>query len=239
MLKATCCALALVGVFGGTALGQSIVNIQVSNLTGTFVPGGGADDLGVLSVATKTGGASITFTLEGWPSITLNQTGAAVSAYGNLYDDTSGEPDNDPCQACGWFNGDGVGDPDWDLTADLSPLNIFGFSFGDESILSGDLDIFRVRELFNTNMLAGSGLVTPTGGALYTEEIWPDDGQQSSLSSYLFRIMNVQVDDFTGEFSGDMTLTFWPDDEHGIPEPTTLALLGVGFGLAVVGRRRR
>jgi hypothetical protein len=211
---------------------QAPTNIEISNLTGTFTLGGGANGLGVLTIAAKTGGPSITVHYEGASDWSLPLSWAKVGAAGNLYADTSGIAPLLANQAEGWFNGNGIADPDWHLGLQIPLL-------GYASILDGSLDIYRLREIYNTNELAGSGLATATGGTLVDWGIWPDGGQQSSISSYQFRIRGVTVDNFTKSFSGDMYLTFWPDAEHGVPEPITLSLMAAGLGMVAFRARAR
>lgn len=211
-------------------LTASPTSIQITNLRGTFTAGGGGYGLGTLTITSKSGGPAITVHYDGASDWSLPISWASVSAAGSLYSDTSGIPPLLPNQAEGWFNGVGVGDPDWTLGLNIPLL-------GYAPVLEGRLDIYRAREIYNQNLIEGSGLATALGGLLVDYGIWPNGGQQSSISSYQFRISGVVVDDFSKSFSGDMYLTFWPDDDHGVPEPVTLAL--IGGGLAVVALRRR
>jgi len=205
-------------------------DIQITNLRGTFTASGGGYGLGTLTVVPKSGGPAITVHYEDGSSWSLPVSWAYVSAAGSLYADTSGTPPLLPSQAEGWFNGVGVGDPDWTMGLNIPVL-------GYAEVLAGSLDVYRAQEIYNQNLISGSGLATALDGLLVDVGIWPNGGQQSSISSYQFRISGVTVDDFGQSFSGDMYLTFWPDDDHGVPEPVTLAL--IGGGLAVVALRRR
>jgi hypothetical protein len=244
MLRTGFCAVAVVGILVGTAGAQTIpgwdpnwtsaspVNIEISNLGGSFTTGGGANGLGVLTVAPKAGGPTITVHWDTGSDWSISGTSALLGMIGNLYYDESGQPGLLPGQASGWFNGDGV-----QLGADPSTDWRLGYDFGilQAWILSGSLDIYRVRELMDTGLLEGSGLVSTNGGLLDMLGLWPDS--QTSLSSFTFRV-NGNISDFSQSFTGDMFLTFWPDDDHGIPEPATLALLAGGVALAVIRRRR-
>ncbi len=243
MLRAVLCTLVLGGTFAGVAnavdipgwdpnwTNANVVNIEVSNLQGAFTAGGGADGLGVLTISPKGGGPSITLHWDTGQDWSLTGSSAIIEAIGNLYQDNSGVPPLAAGQACGWFDGDGVGlaDPslDWRLGWDLGLVEV--------NVLAGVLDIYRAQEIMTTNLLEGSGLVTATSGSLVSLGLWPTE--QSSISSFTFMI-DRNIDDFSEDFTGDMFMTFWPDDEHGVPEPTTLALLGGGIALAALRRRR-
>jgi hypothetical protein len=50
----------------------------------------------------------------------------------------------------------------------------------------------------------------------------------------------INIDDFSSDdFAGDMSMSFWPDESHGVPEPTTVALLFLGGSALVRVCRRR
>ncbi|MBN1344608.1 MAG: PEP-CTERM sorting domain-containing protein [Phycisphaerae bacterium] len=243
MLRLGMCAVLLAGVTSA-AVGQVIPGwdpgwlsatpeyIQVSNLEGTYTAASG-----VLGIDAKTGGPTVTVHWDTGEDWTLDGTDAILEAIGKLYSDSSGIAPLLPNQARGRFNGDGVGlsDPalDWRIGWDFGALQAW--------VLGGVLDIYEVVEIYDSGLLEGSGLITATSGLLVDLNLWPSD-QQSSLSSFTFSIHDdpapVNISDFSQDFAGDMFLTFWPDDDHGVPEPATLALLAGGFGLTVLRRRR-
>ncbi len=230
--------LVLAGVLGSSALGQipgwnpdwlnaSPEYLQISNLQGSYDAA-----TGILRMAPKAGGPSATVHWNTGDDWTLEGTSALVDAAGKLYQDVSSGG-----IAKGKFNGVGVdcGDPalDWRV----------GWDFGilDAWVLTGQLDYYEVTEIFNTGLLEGKGFVTATGGLLTTLGLWPTE--QTSISSFQFGISSpgggpINISNFSTPFVGDMYLTFWPDDDHGVPEPATFALFSAGLGLASLRRRK-
>ncbi len=237
-------AVALVaGLVASPALGQLDPNlipgwhedyidyIQVSNMKMEFDPSGPAG--GLLDISPKTGGPDITLHYRNVGDETLTPGDDGVLYFmGTLFRETSSGG-----TAIGEFNGDYVGDPDWELSWN----NIPGLGV-DVTFLEGELVYYKTQEYFDTGMIAGGGRILATGGILVDMAGWPSSTQQSSLTSFTFDVYEpgtttpLNISDFSQPFVGDVYLTFYPDDEHGIPEPTTLALLAGGALLAL--RRR-
>lgn len=237
-------AVALVaGVVASPAMGQFDPNslpfwhddyidyIQVSNMTVEFDPAGPAG--GLLEVTPKTGGPDITLHYRnmGDESLTPGADGV-LYIMGTLFRESSSGG-----TAIGEFNGDFVGNPDWELGWN----NIMG-SGVDLTFLEGEVNYYKMQEYLDTGMFSGGGRIQATGGILTGEPGWPSGTDESSLTSFTFDVYEpgtttpLNVSDFSQGFVGDIYLTFYPDDEHGIPEPTTLALLAGGMLIAL--RRR-
>ncbi len=240
--------VALVGLVAAPALGQefdpnllpgweddNVTQIQVTNMTGTFDPTLG-DDLGQMSIEPKAGGPIVTIYYESHDPWTVPAGEDGVVWFlMNLYADGSTPP-----HARGRFNGDGVGNPDWQLAWNDIPVP------GDPDVvfLEGNLVYFEMEEYLDTGMLAGGGRILATGGFLYGEAGWPGGDEVTSVTSFEFGVtdpngLTLNINDFSQEFTGDFYLTFYPDDDHGIPEPATLALLGAGLGVVALRRRFR
>lgn len=237
-------AVLMVALWGGPAFGQFdpnllpgweddvVTEIQVSGMEAVFDPNYG--DLGTMDIHPKATGLTVTVVYENEGNWTmplhLGGTGI-VNMLMNLYSDASSGG-----EALGHFNGDNVGDPDWELGWD----NILGQGF-DVTFLEGTLIYYRLQEYMDTGMLAGGGRINATGGYLLGAAGWPSG--TTSITSFEFAVYDptsgdpLNISDFTQPFTGDIYLTFYDDDEHGVPEPTTLALLagGIVFGI----RRRR
>lgn len=245
MVRAGVCAAALVALLTAPTMGDfdpndlpgweddQVTEIQVSNMTGTFDPNYG--DLGVMDIHPKDGGATVTVVYENSPSWSITGGGTRiVTLLMNLYSDASSGG-----IAKGHFNGDYVGDPDWQLAWE----DVLGIPDLDLTFLEGTLDYFRLVEYLDSGVLSGGGMIQATGGLLVDQAGWPTS-TQTSATSFIFYVTEpgtttpLNISDFTEPFDGDVYLTFYPDDEHGVPEPGTLALLAGGIALAVYRRRR-
>jgi len=239
----------LIGALAGGASGQvdpnlipgwqnaSVTAIEVSGLVGTFTVGGGGDGLGVLSIGPGGPGPIVTIHWENGIDTTIPVSNAAASIQANLYSDESGQAPQLPGQARGWFDGDGVGDPDWGLGYVNLP------SVGDVALVEGELDAFLLQEIADTGFIEGSGLLTGTGGLMVDHSLWPLGGPQGSMSSFQFGVTDLagtplNISGFSQDFTGQVFLTFWPDGARGIPEPTTAVLLTAGIALTILRRRR-
>ncbi len=226
-----------------------VTSIQVSNMTGIFTtdPSTAPGSLGMMDIVPKTGGPVVTVYYQDpcnapW-TVPAGEDGIVYILL-NLFKDRSGQPPLGPDQAKGDFNGDGRGDPDWELGWDNIPTP--GGPV-DVTFLEGTVQYFLVDEYMNTGMLSGSGQLVATGGYLADEAGWPKSGEVSSVTSFMFDVYEpghegdpnyaLNISDFSEAFTGDVYLTFLPDDS-GVPEPTTMALL-LGGGLAAVALRRR
>jgi hypothetical protein len=212
-----------------------IESITVTNMWGVFDPALG-DDLGQFSITPKEGGPIVTINYEVAGAVTVPVgTDGVLYILMNLYRDESVG-----MEAKGHFNGDGVGDPDWELGWDDVPIP------GEPNLtfLEGTLTYFQMAELpVDTGMLVGGGRILATGGLLYGMAGWPGGDEETSLTSFEFGVedgggVSINISDFGTYFQGDFFLNFFPDDEHGIPEPATLALLGSGLFLVTLRRRR-
>ncbi len=241
-------AVLLVGLLAGPTVGQIdpnglpgwqneiVKHIQVSNLSGTFDTSW-PNSLGLLEISPRYGGPVVTVyyeTAAPWSLSPDDGNDVEVWVTLSLVKDRSGGG-----LAEGNFDGEGVGDPDWRIRWE----NISALAGADLTLLEGTLGGFLLQEYMGTGMLAGSGRITTTGGLLADLDMWPD-GQFNSLTSFEFSIIDpttgqpLNIGDFSQDFTGEVYLTFYPEDNE-IPEPTMwMLLLGGGSGWALRRRRR-
>jgi len=237
----------VVGLTAATALGgpipipgwqdAGVTNIEVSGLVGTFTVGGGANGLGVYDVQPIDGGPVLTVHWDNGVDWTIPIANAISWATANLYSDASGIPPLLPTQAKGHFNGEGVGNPDWQLGYANIPL------IGDVIFIEGTVVYWQMLEIGDTGFLEGGGRIMATGGLMATLGLWPSGGEESSISSFEFAVTDLggnplNISNFSQSFTGEIYLTFWPDDKHGIPEPVTFGFLAGGMALVALRRRR-
>lgn len=102
-------------------------------------------------------------------------------------------------------------------------------------------ELFIEEEQFNTGILWGSGIVQVTGCAFGTVQefldyCWDDDNGDARLKSQVIvqRAFNSYL---TNSYSTKNTTMWLFADESVIPEPATMALLGLG-SLVVLRKRR-
>lgn len=98
-------------------------------------------------------------------------------------------------------------------------------------LLKGD-----IQTLFVTEAVDGAGILLAAGTfAIVEGSMMADWGlSEGSIFDLVFEVTPRTVDDFSVSFSGRSDVTLAP-----IPEPTTLALLGIGLaGMGLIRRKR-